>query len=204
MKTTPNDPPPPRRDAITDDLASLSRHTLSPTHTHIHYPPAKAGDMAKRRVGVRVLAVNAGARAPRGGVTRQGVVLDDDLVIVLAETTNNLALYTHWGTLRGIKEEKKTTDLQSLLDCQQNFSLSRARHCRVNHGRSCRTSSTLQHHSPGGNARATVTCSYIVDWNRWTLGWGNLVQATSALRQDDTTRRRRSQTPALRACHPRG
>jgi hypothetical protein len=38
-----------------------------------------------------VLAVNARARAPRGGVTRQGVVL---------------------------------TDLQSLLDCQQIFSLS--------------------------------------------------------------------------------
>jgi hypothetical protein len=51
-----------------------------------------AGHMAKRRVGVRrVLAVNAGNRAPRGGVTRQGVVL---------------------------------TDLQSLLDCQYNFSLS--------------------------------------------------------------------------------
>jgi len=47
-----------------------------------------AGHMAKRRVGVggphgltesggRVLAVNAGNRAPRGGVTRQGVVLTD-------------------------------------------------------------------------------------------------------------------------------
>jgi hypothetical protein len=42
-------------------------------------------------------------------------------------------------------------------------------------GRSCRTSSTLQHHSPG----ATVTCSYLVGWHRWTLGWGNLVHDTT-------------------------
>jgi hypothetical protein len=35
------------------------------------------------------------------------------------------------------------------------------------HDRSCRTSSTLQHHSPGG----TVTCSYSVGWHR--CGWGN-------------------------------
>jgi hypothetical protein len=47
---------------------------------------------------------------------------------------------------------------------------------------------TLQHHSPGG-APATVTCSYIVGWHRWTLGWGNLVQAPQALRHDDTTTR---------------
>jgi hypothetical protein len=40
--------------------------------------------------GGRVLAVNTGARAPRGGVARQSVVL---------------------------------TDLQSLCECQQNFSL---------------------------------------------------------------------------------
>jgi hypothetical protein len=39
-----------------------------------------------------------------------------------------------------------------------------------------------------------VTCSYIiyiVGKRRWTLGWGNLVQAPQALRHDDTTRRRR-------------
>ena len=38
-------------------------------------------------------------------------------------------------------------------------------------GSSCRTSSTLQHHSPEA-APATVTCSYI-GWHRWILGWGN-------------------------------
>ena len=60
------------------------------------------------------------------------------------------------------------------------------------HGRSCRTSSTLQHHSPGG-ALATVTCSYFVGWHRWTLGWAIWY----------TTRRRRCQPPALRrARHP--
>ncbi len=37
------------------------------------YPPARQ----KRRVGDRVLAVNAGARAPSGGVAQQGVVLTD-------------------------------------------------------------------------------------------------------------------------------
>ena len=47
--------------------------------------------MAKRRGGVQDSPSCAGARAPRGAVTRQGVVL---------------------------------TDLQSLLDCQYNFSLS--------------------------------------------------------------------------------
>ena len=60
------------------------------------------------------------------------------------------------------------------------------------HGRSCRTSSTLQHHSPGG-ALATVTCSYFVGWHRWTLGWAIWY----------TTRRRRCQPPGLRrARHP--
>ena len=44
------------------------------------------------------------------------------------------------------------------------------------HGRSCRTSSTLQHHSPGSCAPATVTCSYIVGWHGWNLGWGNFVR----------------------------
>jgi hypothetical protein len=53
------------------------------------YPPAWPNGQTES--GGRVLAVNAEARAPRGGVTRQGVVL---------------------------------TDLQSLRDCQQNFSLS--------------------------------------------------------------------------------
>ena len=43
-----------------------------------------------------------------------------------------------------------------------------------------------------------------VGWHRWTLGWGNLVQAPRVLRRDDTTRQRRCQTPALRACHPAG
>ena len=51
----------------------------------------KGGPHGQTESGGRVLAVNAGARAPRGGVTRQGVVL---------------------------------TDLQSLCDCQLNFSLS--------------------------------------------------------------------------------
>jgi len=44
------------------------------------------------------------------------------------------------------------------------------------HGRSCRTSSILQHHAPGG-APATVICSYIVGWR--ILGWGNLVHDTT-------------------------
>jgi len=52
---------------------------------------AKACHMAKRRVGVKYSPSYAGARAPRGSVTRQGVVL---------------------------------INLQSLLDCQKNFSLS--------------------------------------------------------------------------------
>jgi len=66
------------------------------------------------------------------------------------------------------------------------------------HGRSCGTSSTLQNQSSGGSdcdlqptMAATVTCSYIVGWHRWKLGWGNLVTAPQALRHDDTTRRRR-------------
>jgi hypothetical protein len=41
------------------------------------YPPAKAGHMAKWRVGVEYLPSDAGVQAPRGGVTRQGVVLTD-------------------------------------------------------------------------------------------------------------------------------
>ena len=53
------------------------------------HPPG--GPHGQTESGGRVLAVNAGAREPRGGVTRQGIVL---------------------------------TDLQSLRDCQQNFSLS--------------------------------------------------------------------------------
>jgi hypothetical protein len=39
------------------------------------------------------------------------------------------------------------------------------------HGRSCRTSSTLQHHSPGGgpgNCDLQLHCG----WHRWILGWG--------------------------------
>ena len=28
---------------------------------------------------------------------------------------------------------------------------------------------------------------YIVGWHRWTLGWGNSVQAPQALRHDDNT-----------------
>jgi hypothetical protein len=59
--------------------------------------------MAKRRVGVEYPAVNAGAHAPWGGVTRQGVVL---------------------------------TDLQSLRDCQYNFtflSLSLSPHPHLSH-----------------------------------------------------------------------
>ena len=48
------------------------------------------------------------------------------------------------------------------------------------HGRSWRTSSTLEHHSPGG-APATVTCSYI-EAGRWILGWGNLVHDTTRVR----------------------
>ena len=47
------------------------------------------------------------------------------------------------------------------------------------HGRSWRTSSTLEHHSPGG-APATVTCSYI-EAGRWILGWGNLVHDTTTI-----------------------
>jgi hypothetical protein len=47
------------------------------------------------------------------------------------------------------------------------------------HGRSWRTSSTLEHHSPGG-APATVTCSYI-EAGRWILGWGNLVHDTTTM-----------------------
>jgi hypothetical protein len=35
------------------------------------------GKSVPRQSGGRLLAVNAGARAPRGGVTRQGVVLTD-------------------------------------------------------------------------------------------------------------------------------
>ena len=70
---------------------------------------------------------------------------------------------------------------------------------RVKHGRSCRTFSTTHPEA----APATVTCSYIVGWHRWTLGWGNLVQAPQALRHE-TTRRRRCQAPAPRACHPEG
>jgi hypothetical protein len=40
-------------------------------------------------------------------------------------------------------------------------------------------------------APATVTCSCIVGWHRWDLGWGNLAQAPQALRRNDTIRRRR-------------
>ena len=40
------------------------------THTHTHI-------LSLSLCLSRVLAVNAGARAPRGGVTRQGVVLTD-------------------------------------------------------------------------------------------------------------------------------
>ena len=54
-------------------------------------PTRQGGPHGQTESGGRVLAVKAEARAPRGGVTRQGVVL---------------------------------TDLQSLRDCQQNFSLS--------------------------------------------------------------------------------
>jgi hypothetical protein len=54
-------------------------------------PTRQGGPHGQLESGGRVLAVKAGARAPIGGVTRQGVVL---------------------------------TDLHSLLDCQQHFSLS--------------------------------------------------------------------------------
>jgi hypothetical protein len=50
------------------------------------------------------------------------------------------------------------------------------------HGRSCRTSSTLQHHSPGGGP-GDFDLQLHCGWHRWILGWGN------------TTRRRRSDPP---------
>ena len=61
------------------------------------------------------------------------------------------------------------TSLSSSFSLSLSLSLSLC-HGRVTvkHGRSCRTFSTLQHHSPGGSS-ATVTCSYIVGWQRWTL-----------------------------------
>jgi hypothetical protein len=40
-------------------------------------PTRQGGPRGQTKSGSRVLAVNAGARAPRGGVTRQGVVLID-------------------------------------------------------------------------------------------------------------------------------
>ena len=36
-------------------------------------------------------------------------------------------------------------------------------------------------------APATVTCSYIVGWHRWTRGWGNLVHAPQAQPHDMAT-----------------
>jgi len=41
------------------------------------YPPASGEPHGQTESGGKVLAVNAGARAPRGGVTRQGVQLTD-------------------------------------------------------------------------------------------------------------------------------
>ena len=63
----------------TGSVPSVSSTTCTTPNSDLPYPPAKAGHMAKLRVGVEysILAVNAGARAPRGGVTRQGVVLTD-------------------------------------------------------------------------------------------------------------------------------
>jgi hypothetical protein len=40
-------------------------------------PTRPGGSHGQLESGDRVLAVNAGARVPRGGVTRQGVVLTD-------------------------------------------------------------------------------------------------------------------------------
>jgi hypothetical protein len=40
-------------------------------------PTRQGGSHGQTESGGRVLAVNAGACAPRGGVTRQGVVLTD-------------------------------------------------------------------------------------------------------------------------------
>jgi hypothetical protein len=48
-----------------------------------------------------------------------------------------------------------------------------------NHGRSYRTSSTLQHHSPGG---CTGDCDLQLQAGRWILGWGNLVHDTTRVR----------------------
>ena len=50
-------------------LAMLTNNLLLPTR--------QGGPHGQTESGGRVLAVNAGARAPRGGVTRQDVVLTD-------------------------------------------------------------------------------------------------------------------------------
>ena len=57
------------------------------------YPPARrAGPHGQTESGYRVLAVNAGARAARGGVTRQGVVLTDLFIHFLIVNKTSLSL----------------------------------------------------------------------------------------------------------------
>jgi hypothetical protein len=51
----------------------LSRHLIG----ILPLPTRPGGPHGQTESGGRAIAVNAGARAPRGGVTRQGVVLTD-------------------------------------------------------------------------------------------------------------------------------
>jgi hypothetical protein len=52
-------------------------NNLLPKFINYYYDSFQSGQNFIYLLGGRVLAVNAGARAPGGGVTRQGVVLSD-------------------------------------------------------------------------------------------------------------------------------
>jgi hypothetical protein len=76
------------------------------------------------------------------------------------------------------------------------------------HGRSCRTSSTLQHHSPGGSSDCDLQLHCrLAHVDPWLGQFGTGATGATTRRHDTATtptRRRRWQTPALRACHPEG
>jgi hypothetical protein len=106
------------------------------------------------------------------------IIVHQEIKFVKTHSSSSSAL-SHRSTVRMVNAESVHSDaLAPPLWKVPDKALSRG--CPMQpqkHGRSCRTSSTLQHHSSGG-APATVTCSYILGSHRWTLGWGNLVHDT--------------------------